>query len=246
MAMTNAKKVKILFGIALAIIVFIFSIVFFQFPDNTLANFVFRVEEDGYATLMGYTGNAKHLEVPDRYEGHEVRYVSDYAFGGHYSLLESIVLPDSIVSIDEYAFANSPVLKKVKLPAKLETIGRGAFSLCPQLKDIELPGSLKVIDDEAFYGCIRLKRLYVPAGVEVIGNDAFAACESLLLDVQDNPLAAEVAETYRIETGRFARTNVYFGIILTVTLLLLTLLIVLFYVWKRKRRGKKVLEENPR
>lgn len=245
MALSNAKKVKILFGIALVIIVFIFSIVFFQFPDNTLANFVFRVEEDGYATLMGYTGNAKHLEVPDSYEGHEVRYVAAYAFGGHYSLLESIVLPDSVVSIDEYAFANSPALKKVKLPAKLESIGRGAFSLCPKLKDIVLPESLKVIDDESFYGCIRLKRLYIPAGVEVIGNDAFAACESLLLDVRDNPLAAQVAETYRIETGRFDRTSVYLGIILAVTLLLLALLAVLFCIGKRKRRGKKAMEENP-
>ena len=237
---SDSKKVRIYLAVSVALIVFIFAIVFFQFPDNSRESFVFRVEEDGYATLMGYTGNAKRLEVPALYEGHEVRYVAEYAFGGHYSALKSIVLPDTVREIGDYAFANSPELKEVVLPANLEKIGRGAFSYCERLKKIVLPASLKTIDDEAFYGCIRLAALAVPAGVTYIGTDAFASCENLLLDVSENPLAAEVAELYRIETGRVNLTDLYFGIILGASLVLLFLIFLVRYLYLRRKKRRSL------
>lgn len=232
----DEKKVRILLAVSVAIVAIVFALVFFQFPDNSLAHFQFRIEDDGYATVMGYTGNAARLEIPSEYEGHEVRYISENAFGGTYSRLKSITIPDTVRKIGDYAFAYSPELKTVELSSQLVSIGRGAFEGCEKLKTIAFPETLQMIDDQAFYGCIRLSRLYIPASVNTIGYDAFAACESLILDVSDSPLAAEVAESYFIETGRVDQTALYLVIALAVSALIMA---AIAFVMREVRKKHK-------
>lgn len=73
-----------------------------------------------------------------------------YAFGLD---IKSIVLPNNIKKIDEYAFAECENLTYVKLSNNLEFIGNGAFEGCKNLKQLNIPKSVKHIEDDAFEGC---------------------------------------------------------------------------------------------
>ena len=195
-------KVRMWLSLSVALVFFVFCIVFFKFPDNSMENFVFRIDENGDAIVMGYTGDASTLEIPSEYEGHKVRYISESAFAGFSSSVKKVIIPSSVREIGDDAFADCSQLKTVVLSEGLRTIGYGAFRNCSSLKKITLPESLEKIDDYAFNACISLSSLKIPGNVEYIGYEAFGACESLRLDVSENALAAEVAEEYMIDTGK--------------------------------------------
>lgn len=63
-----------------------------------------------------------------------------YAFGHCYSL-KSVEIPDSVVSLKEYAFSACDKIKSVRFGAnsKLESIGIKAFSWCSNLEKFYLP-----------------------------------------------------------------------------------------------------------
>ncbi len=95
------------------------------------------------------------------------------------SSITSIILPDSVTSIGEDAFAYCYNLKEIKLPKNLQTIGKGAFSNCKQLKEITLPENLQVIEENVFEQCYSLESVVMGNKVETIGKKAFYGCYSL-------------------------------------------------------------------
>ena len=64
--------------------------------------------------------------------------------------LKSIVIPDSVETIENYAFYYCTGLESVTLPKKLKKIGNGAFYRC-NLQKIVIPESVTTIGDIAFY-----------------------------------------------------------------------------------------------
>ena len=237
MSMTqDEKRARLLIALSLVVIIIGFILFFFKFTDNIDSQFVFAVESDGYATVQGYTGNAKTLTIPSQtQEGVPVKYIDHHAFGGHQSDLEKVVIPEGVEVIEEYAFANSPKLKTVVLPSTLKEIGRGAFQNCAYLENIELPDGLLKLDAEVFDSCARLEALKIPASVEEIGVDCFISCESLRLDVSENALAAEMAERYMIETGKVSIFSVYFWVGFLTSLIAVVGVFYLGYYIKKKR-----------
>ena len=231
------KKVRFLFGIALVIVIAAFFLFFFRFTDQLDAEFRYTLDADGYATIKGYTGDPKTLEIPSEIDGHPVRSIATHAFGGHESALKRVIIPEGVVSIGDYAFANAPLLSKVTLPSTLESIGRGAFSNCAALTDITLPDRLKSLDAEVFDSCTRLGKLKIPASVNEIGVDCFASCESLLLDVSENPLAAEIAAKYNIETGTVDTFTLY--LLLTVALSVAAVVATFCLIYFVRKKLKK-------
>ncbi len=73
--------------------------------------------------------------------------VGDNAFSGssYYSAspLQSVTLPNTILSIGEYAFSYTSI-KDIRFPSSLTSIGEYAFS-CTSIKDIRFPSSLTSI-----------------------------------------------------------------------------------------------------
>ena len=75
---------------------------------------------------------------------------------------ESMVIPDSVTSIGEYAFLNCFDLKSVTIPDSVTSIGGSAFRSCSSLTSVTIPNSVTSIGGWAFYYCSSL--------VEVIFN----------------------------------------------------------------------------
>ncbi len=73
--------------------------------------------------------------IPNTINGIAVTAIAGYAFYKCRNL-ESIVIPDSIKSIDEEAFSNCENLKNITLPDSIESIGDCVFLYCENLQNI--------------------------------------------------------------------------------------------------------------
>ncbi|MBR3354507.1 MAG: leucine-rich repeat protein [Oscillospiraceae bacterium] len=94
----------------------------------------------------------------------------------------SLVIPDGVEMIADYAFCNNKTVTDVVLPESLKKIGRSAFLNCSVLKTINLDG-IEYMGDSAFGGCINLVR--ADLSCEVIPKDCFRNC-AMLTDVALN------------------------------------------------------------
>ena len=133
----------------------------------------------GCKSLQTVTMSASITEIPA------------YAFRGT-TALETVVLPDSTVTIGEKAFYNSS-LKTINLDkvqtieasafvntkltnltlTNVQTIGNQAFSGVEKLSALSLGDCLTAIGDYAFAYCSLLKEVNLPASVASVGKGAF-------------------------------------------------------------------------
>lgn len=131
--------------------------------------------------------------------------IGDYAF--YCNKLESINLPDSLVSIGDAAFMACNYLTSITIPANVETIGMKAFQSTDALqevifaegskvtvisefafsqpsckmilKSVVLPENLVRIENNAFEYCRGLTEIVLPSTVNYIGAFAFNDCDHL-------------------------------------------------------------------
>ncbi len=93
--------------------------------------------------------------------------------------IDSVTLPESLVSIYDYALANTSITS-LTVPASVTEIGNGAFKNST-LATIEFSGNgIEKIGDETFFGT-RLSSISLPSSVKSIG--AYAFSESLLVGI---------------------------------------------------------------
>ena len=112
----------------------------------------------------------------------------------------NLVLPNSIETIEEYAFYGCDKLSgELVLPNNLNTIGEYAFSGCSGLTgDLVLPAGLEKIDENAFRECNGFKgKLILPDSLKYIGFTAFEDCSGFSGDL------LLPNDMYRIEYGAF-------------------------------------------
>ena len=85
--------------------------------------------------------------------------------------LKSLVIPDSVTNIGDYAFWGCKSLKSLVIPDGVTSIGDCAFYDCESLKSLVIPDSVTHIGNGAFKACSSLKSLVIPASVgNIIGN----------------------------------------------------------------------------
>ena len=89
------------------------------------------------------------------------------------------VIPESVTSIEDYAFFGCSNLTAITLPESVTSIGYGTFYGCSSLTSITLPGSVTEIGTLAFSGCSSLTSITIPESVTSIGDGAFSSCRNL-------------------------------------------------------------------
>lgn len=95
------------------------------------------------------------------------------------TLVEKIVIPNSITSIGDHAFYWSKALTSINIPGSVTSIGEWIFAGCSSLTSIDIPDSITSITNNAFDGCTSLTSISIPIGVTSIGDNAFMDCTSL-------------------------------------------------------------------
>lgn len=92
------------------------------------------------------------------------------------TILQSIVIPEDIVSVGSGSFMKCYGLKHIIFPKKVTTIPSRCFSDCYTLNRVSIGGEAKRIDTSCFEYCYSLERVTVPNTVWVIGNYAMHNC----------------------------------------------------------------------
>lgn len=131
-----------------------------------------------------------NLAIPKYIDGEKVTSFKNGAIGGMgmmsvYGLyqecyhLKAVSIPDSVVSIGDYAFNRCYAMTSVSLPDTITSIGNSSFSECYNLETIDLPEALETIGGSAFSDCHLLDSVLMPDSVKTIGSSAFSNCRSL-------------------------------------------------------------------
>lgn len=156
--------------------------------------------ENRKATLTDYSDllTDEVIELPSVLGGYPVTAIGKEAFI-HNHQFKKIIIPDSVISIEEGAFWNTD-LEKITLGNNIVSIGEDAFCNNRKLIRIDIPESVKEISPGAFFGCSSLAEINVdqnnPNYCSVDGN-LFNKDKSVLLQYS----AAKPDTSYEIPDG---------------------------------------------
>ena len=150
-------------------------------PDTE--GFIFNEET---LTITGYEGEVpKDLVIPAQIKKngklYEVKTIGDEAFKS--KSLTSVVIPDSVTSIEEWAFYSNQ-LTNVVIPNSVTTIGYYAFE-GNELTSVEIGNSVTTIGNHAFYDN-RLTSIVIPDSVTTIGKYAFSYNELTNVEIPNS------------------------------------------------------------
>ncbi|MBS6590236.1 MAG: leucine-rich repeat domain-containing protein [Ruminococcus sp.] len=163
----SKKKVK-------AMCALIILIIFYLIIVNSPLNYTFEENSSGY-TVTGQRIWFPFILVPNGYNSEKVTIVGAGAFEWNEILIAYI--PDSVVLIEDGAFANNKKMFYVYIGNSVEKIGVDAFAYCTRLKNVRMSSKIKNIDNLAFEECYKLKGLDFPEGLIRIGACAFTGCD---------------------------------------------------------------------
>ncbi|MEG2273871.1 MAG: leucine-rich repeat domain-containing protein, partial [Clostridia bacterium] len=213
----DAKKSRNIMIIVLVTVVAVmllatFLAVFLGRGGSNAENFLFKVDS-GKAIITKYLGKDKELVIPSNLKGKKVGGFAENVFaestlekvefaknfsGEEISKnafkdaknLKSIILPNSIKTINEGAFENCTSLTVVKFGDNVTTFGTRAFYGCyglssanpdkPDVAEFVLPASTTTIEMSAFYKCSNLEKVVVGDKLTKIGESAFESCSKLV------------------------------------------------------------------
>lgn len=138
--------------------------------------------------IIGITGRAAEIRIPDHIDGLPVIAIAPYAFAvqteaevnetetpAQLSFVEGEDMPRK-APLKE---VTGEALKRLYLPDTIREMGAYAFGGCSALEVIHLPEHLAVLPDHVFAGCISLKQIALPPQLSVIEGYAFYDCRSL-------------------------------------------------------------------
>ena len=123
-----------------------------------------------------------NLVVPGTYTLNDVEYkvtsIGADVFK-EFKELETVVLPEGLLSIGEAAFRECSNLRQVTFPNTLKEIGANVFMYDKKLETVVLPEGLQTIGGAAFRECSNLRQVTFPKTLKKIGNWAFKHCSEL-------------------------------------------------------------------
>lgn len=116
-----------------------------------------------------YCGSLSNVEFPPN-----ITKIKKRAFAQ--CKVKSLIVPDSVVVIEDYAFGWCEMLQSVTLPDSLESLGVGVFTCCSSLENVVIPKGVKEVSNSIFSFCESLRRVLIPEGVLKIASEAFVSC----------------------------------------------------------------------
>lgn len=115
--------------------------------------------------------------IPDKLGGISVTGIGKDAFSG--AKVKSVTIPDTVETINAFAFADCPNLVTIKVPQTTIAAYEGAFKNCKALTEISINSAF----ESSFEGCTNLKTVTIPERSFIsfmeIRSRAFKGCSSL-------------------------------------------------------------------
>lgn len=145
---------------------------------NSLKSIAYKVNSDGNIITGIWFNPVNSLNIPDKINGVTITGIGENAFKD-ISIIESVDLPNGLLTIGNAAFKNCVNLNNIIIPNNVTNIDSSAFENCTSLESVTLSNSLYAIGVGAFIGCSSLRSINIPASVQHIDSSAFENCSSL-------------------------------------------------------------------
>ena len=173
-------------------------------PDTEVGCFMFE-ETESNATVIGYTCNDANVVIPSEYNGKSVTDIGTFAFfytgnlskeesgflppgvGASKTKIKKVVIPNSVINIQDSAFMGSiatatgkpePHLESVELGENVQMIGSMSFGY-NKIKSLKIPDSVVDIEISGFAGSFYLEDLQIGSGLSEIKTSVFSGAHSL-------------------------------------------------------------------
>ena len=124
-----------------------------------------KVEKIGFAAFRNCF-NLTSITIPD-----SVISIGDYAFDTNG--IETLVIGKNVTSIGNYAFAHCWLLESVTIPDSVTSIKNSTFYDCYNLISVKIGNGIASIGENAFYNCKKLTNITISNSVTSIGEEAF-------------------------------------------------------------------------
>lgn len=167
-----------------------------EIEDTPVSELVYELMAYG-VEVIGYTGKATEVKIPDKIEGESVVSVDLEAVE-----ISELIMPDTVQRFsfnkESVKYINCPAewdpgvnnsgdfmssaIQAIYIPKSATVIGGFdgvVLENCKNLTTVVIPANVTMIDRNAFYGCESLTSIAIPNGVSVIGAGAFEGCTSL-------------------------------------------------------------------
>ena len=95
------------------------------------------------------------------------------------SEITDLTIPEGLMAIGNYSFANCCNLESVEIHKNIESIGCESFASCNGLTEVNMGNGLTVIGERSFYSCDNLTNVVFSKSLTTIKEYAFYGCKSL-------------------------------------------------------------------
>lgn len=145
---------------------------------------VYTINDDDTCTITSSSYASGVVVIPEKIGSYKVTALGaggmNNIFGGNSNnTVTSVTIPNSVIAINDGAFRSSKMLESVIIPDSVEFIGQFAFYNCTELTSITIPNSVTTISFGAFQSCSKLESVIIPDSIISIGPQVFCDCTSL-------------------------------------------------------------------
>lgn len=144
---------------------------------KTIGNYAFKAASKGNGSLV------KVIFEKDAAGNCALTSIGTYAF--RYQALPSFVLPKSVTSLGNYAFADNTELTSFTFEegAKITTFGTNLFQNCTSLPTFTVPKSVTTLGNYDFDGCTALKEFLFEDGSKLTATGTYTFKKSGLVSI---------------------------------------------------------------
>ncbi len=158
------------------------QMLYYYVLSNGTAKLVHPAQSSEF-TWSDYTAPTDTLIVPDSITYGGVKYpvttIGERAFYLFCQDLTSVILPNTIATIENQAFSYCTGLELITLGSGIITIQNRAFEACSTLTSITLPNSITLLGTQVFLGCTELKYAMLSNSLTMIPSQTFLSCGEL-------------------------------------------------------------------
>lgn len=116
-------------------------------------------------------------------------FLGNYSYYGYSSIVGTLVIPNSVTTIGEYAFYGCSGFASVVFGNSVTTIGKSAFYGCSNITSVVIPDSVVSFGSDVFIGCTSLTSAVIGNSVTYLGG-TFSGCTNLSEVIIGNSVAA--------------------------------------------------------
>ena len=139
-------------------------------------------------------------------------YYAKHIYSDEDTEITNLIIPNSVTSIGNYAFANCSGLTSITIGNSVTSIGNSAFYYCSGLTSVTIPNSVTSIGNHVFWGCSGLTSVTIPNSVTSIGGSAFYGADMpTVISLIENPfkIAGKTSGNGTFSQNTFLNATLY-------------------------------------